>query len=91
MRDRVLAMTDEAGMDRATVICTVQHESSWNSNPKPHVNDNGTIDKGLWQINSIHKQPDSITLDPIKSTEYAINLWRNQGFSPWMAYTTYCR
>lgn len=49
-------------------------------------NSNGTIDSGLWQINSIHdgKLPGQNRLDPAVSTELARMIYADAGgWSPW--------
>jgi hypothetical protein len=56
-----------------------------------HVNLDGSRDRGVWQLNSIHKQiTDEIAYDPVKATDEAFKLWvaRGSDFSDWAAYTT---
>ena len=59
-----------------------------------NTNDNGTTDRGLYQINSIHDNqisPDE-AFKPIPNATYAYALYRSRiaqgldGFSPWYAY-----
>ena len=88
-KEAVFALTDAAGMKRGDVECTIKNESGWN--PRiTHLDGDGTVDEGLWQINSSHHLPESITLDPMKSTEYAVSLWKERGWSPWNAYRQFC-
>jgi len=50
-----------------------------------NVNEGGTIDRGLFQINSIHGA--NSTFDPLPNAEYAHKLWLwNEGFTPWYAF-----
>ena len=45
-------------------------ESRWN--PKAiHVNTNGSVDKGTFQLNSVHNLPDSVTMDTLANIKWA--------------------
>lgn len=48
-------------------------------------NSNGSNDKGVWQINSIHKLPDECRLDLKCSTQWVINKVKHDG--NWSAWT----
>jgi len=48
-------------------------------------NRNGTIDGGVFQINSVHKQKLSNVFDFRFNIDYAYKLFLAQGFSPWNA------
>lgn len=52
------------------------------------LNPDGTVDYGLWQINSIHGKPVSGMLNPIQNALYAKELLRTQGLNAWVAYYT---
>jgi hypothetical protein len=52
-----------------------------------HVNENGTIDRGLMQINSIHGLSEADSFDPQKNFDYAHKLFEAHGFQPWAAFT----
>jgi hypothetical protein len=61
-------------------------ESGGNASAK-NVNTNGSIDRGLWQINSVHGSQS--TFDPIANVKAAINISNNgKNWSPWVTYTT---
>lgn len=50
-------------------------------------NYNGSIDYGLWQINSIHKPDKSRIFDPLYNAQFAVMLWRRRGnFNDWVTY-----
>lgn len=50
-----------------------------------HDNMNGSQDRGLFQINSIHEHMS--TFDPLPNAEGAYRLWQiANGFTPWFAY-----
>ena len=55
-----------------------------------HVNLDGSRDRGVWQLNSIHKQiTDEIAYNPVSATDEAYKLWKSRGnFGDWAAYTT---
>ena len=56
-----------------------------------HTNANGSIDRGIWQINSVHNGSISPAdqLDPVKATAYAYRLSAGgTNWSPWVAWTS---
>lgn len=56
-----------------------------------HVNSDGSVDRGIWQINSkAHPtMSEADCFDPVKATAYARKLYegRNNTFTAWAAYT----
>ncbi len=73
MKKWVLARVAEAGLDPRTVEIIINCESRWNPDAMG-VNTNKSVDLGLWQINSIHKDiSNADKLDYKKATEWAIN------------------
>jgi len=66
------------------VWAVVQGESGWNSDAY-NTNTNGTIDSGLYQINSVHDIPLSCTINTVCATNHAIELYNEQGWRPWYA------
>lgn len=82
-KETVLVMLSDAGIDTAKAERIIFCESSWNPRAT-NLNRNGSNDKGLWQLNSVHGLSDEVRLDPIKSTEFAIKLIKKQGFKPWV-------
>jgi hypothetical protein len=73
----------KAGADWNKVWAIIQCESRWNSDAY-NVNTNGTVDSGLYQINSIHKAPLSCSINTVCSTEWAIKKWQRDGdFNAW--------
>lgn len=65
-----------------TLIRIAKCESGMNPEAV-NFNRNGTWDAGLFQINKIHKQKLSSMLDYTQNIEYALKLYKNQGFNPW--------
>ncbi len=51
------------------------------------LNSDGSVDYGLWQINSIHGKPVSGMLNPIQNALYAKEILSSQGLSAWVAYS----
>jgi cell wall-associated NlpC family hydrolase len=75
-----------------TMMAIGQAESGWNPSAT-HSNSNGSMDAGLFQINSIHKGNSwypSNPLDPYQSAVAAYNIWKGAGqtFKDWTVYNT---
>jgi hypothetical protein len=51
------------------------------------LNSDGSVDYGLWQINSIHGKPVSGMLNPIQNALYAKEILASQGLGAWVAYS----
>ena len=67
-------------------------ESGWNPNAT-HTNPSGSIDQGIFQINTIHKgQPyyPQNPFDPLQSAKAAYAIWNNSGrtYKDWVVYQT---
>jgi hypothetical protein len=61
-------------------------ESGGNPNAT-NTNKNGSIDRGLWQINSIHGNKS--TTNPLENAKSAVSISKNGvSWSPWVAYTS---
>jgi hypothetical protein len=56
-----------------------------------NVNSNGSIDIGIFQLNSVHYKKDGCGLadvvDPYKNVDCAYQIWEAQGWTPWVAFT----
>lgn len=60
-------------------------ESKWNPNAINTKNKNGTYDRGLFQINSVHKtltNEDAFNFK--KNIDFGIKLFKSQGLKPWV-------
>ena len=75
-------MLEDEGIDTKKADKIIECESTWNPEAV-NQNRNGSNDKGLWQLNSVHGISDEVRFDPIKSTEEAIKLIKQKGFQPW--------
>ena len=75
------------GQGLRTAIAVALAESG--GNPSAHnQNSNGSIDRGLWQINSVHVQYDPIKLfDPAYNAQAAFQI--SSGGNNWNPWTTY--
>ena len=55
-----------------------------------HINNNNTIDVGIFQINSIHFKQEGCSLkeiiDQYKNVDCAYGIWKVQGWNPWVAF-----
>ncbi len=78
--------------DYSTAIRLAKSENFWNLNKhfdcrRTNVNKDGSIDRGIFQINSIHTDisPED-AFDCFKNIDYAYNLWKRQGWYPWSAW-----
>jgi hypothetical protein len=60
-------------------------ESKGNPNAEGH-NTNGTVDRGLWQINSVHGKLS--TTDVAANAKAAVQIAKESGFGPWVTYKT---
>ena len=71
----------------ADIAAAVALAESGGSPDAKNVNTNGSIDRGLWQINSVHGSQS--TFDPIANVKAAINISGNgKSWSPWVTFQT---
>lgn len=49
-------------------------------------NKNGTTDRGLWQINSVHGFSGALSMDPVQNARQALQVWKSQGLKAWTTY-----
>lgn len=77
------------------MVCTAYYESQWRDRSWNARNNNGTVDRGLFQVNSIHlKDPNGLCDDlvaddlwsPAKNTACAAKILKAQGLSAWYGY-----
>ena len=54
MKEWIRVEVEKAGLNWNEVDCLIQNESAW-KNWNNNWNTNGTVDSGLWMINSVHK------------------------------------
>lgn len=79
LKAQVKAITDEAGAPWETVERLIDCESKWNPSEESN-----KVDHGLWQINDVHGVSREKMLDPIWSTHWAMQMYKEDGdFSAW--------
>jgi len=90
----VADMMRAAGFPESAIaegIAIARAESGWRENAVNNSNRNGSVDQGLWQINTVHRNeswyPKNLN-DPYQSTVAAFNLWKRRGGS-WGDWTVY--
>jgi hypothetical protein len=87
MQDWVKAEVEKAGLDWNFVNCLITKESNWDV-WATNWNTNGSIDYGIFQINSCHKNTISVEdrYDYKKSTKWAIEKrLRDGNWNAWVA------
>jgi len=85
-KEWVLNRIEEEGFDRERMNRIIMCESGWKPTAK-HLNDNGTWDYGLFQINDVHGLSVEDRMDIYKSTEFAIKLLNSKrGFNHWVCF-----
>lgn len=62
-------------------------ESGGRPNAVSGRNKNGTVDRGLWQINSVHGYGTS-SLDPKANAKQAVGVYHSQGLNAWTTFKT---
>jgi hypothetical protein len=74
--------------DRVTMVAIAKAESSWTVDAINTANSNGTVDRGLFQINSVHSQYNAQQLltDPRYNTTAAKAIYDGQGLKAWSTY-----
>lgn len=53
-----------------------------------HRNSNGSVDRGLWQINSSHGYG-ATSFNPLANARQAVGVWHSQGLGAWATYTNH--
>lgn len=83
-QDEVKSLLKDYGIDVDYATKLIQCESSWN--PKAFHHNKGSIDRGLWQINSKHHPEISkdCAYDSACSTIEAIRIIKTKGFDEWI-------
>lgn len=92
--DEIVQIVEAAGWtgeDIAIGASIVMAESQGNPAAVNAANSNGTVDRGLWQINSIHdaKRNGGDWFDPAVSTRMARQIYQDAGnsWTPWSTYS----
>jgi cell wall-associated NlpC family hydrolase len=88
---QVAGLVKQAGFpssDQVIMVAIAKGESGFNT-AATHTNSNGSVDRGLFQINSIHGfDPNKLLSDPTFNTQCAKKIYDGQGLRAWTVYTT---
>jgi len=74
-----------------TMMAIAKAESGWRADAVNDKNRNGSIDRGLFQINSVHQGNSwypANPLDPYQSAVAAFNIYKQQGLKAWTVYNS---
>jgi len=73
-----------AGSDLTKAVAVALAESGGEPNAQ-HINTNGSVDRGLWQINSIHGIGGNL-FDPATNAAAAMTVFKQQGWGAWTTF-----
>jgi hypothetical protein len=81
---------DKFGVADCKIAIAVAKAESGLGETKYHVNKDGSIDIGIFQINSVHWSKPGCSpkelFDAYKNVDCAYKIWEKQGWTPWVAY-----
>ena len=74
----------------ANIMAAIAMAESGGRKNATNKNSNGTVDRGLWQINSSHAQfnPQQLLSDPLYNARAAVAVYKSQGLTAWTTYNT---
>jgi len=75
------------GVEAETALAVMKAESNGKADAV-HYNNNGSIDRGIFQINSIHGYSESQLLNPKDNIRLAYQIFKKQGWQGWSAYNS---
>lgn len=88
--DVEVAIYEKWGLENYKLAIAVAKAESGLNPEAINVNTNGSIDLGLFQINSTHYEKDECSLEKVVTVEgnidCAYSLWEAQGWEPWVAF-----
>lgn len=71
------------GSDWQTGLAISSCESGIDGHRAPNGNTNGTLDVGLFRVNTVHGWTVEEMSDPIANAGYAYSIFKDQGLAPW--------
>lgn len=83
--------TDNGGPAKlANLMAAIALAESGGQVDAKHTNDDGSVDYGLWQINSAHKayDPQRLLDDPNYNAKAAVAVYKSQGLGAWTTYSS---
>lgn len=89
---QVAALVKAAGFPASvhvTMVAISRAESGWNTTAINTANSNGSVDRGLFQVNSIHGfDPNRLLNDAQFNTQCAKQIYDKQGLGAWAVYNS---
>lgn len=70
----------------ATAVAIALAESNGRTDAINRNNSNGSVDRGLWQINSVHDKLPGDRFNPADNARLAYQIWKNGGWRAWSTY-----
>ena len=83
VQQEIYLQSREYGIDHKVAMKIAFSESRFIPDAENHANTDGSNDKGVFQINSIHSVPDSCRLDYKCNIKWAMEEMAKNGFRAW--------
>lgn len=83
VEQKIRSAAKRYGVNPDKAVSIAKCESGLWADVENHRNKDGTNDKGVFQINSIHRVPDSCSLNEDCNIEWAMKTMKEQGLQPW--------
>jgi murein DD-endopeptidase MepM/ murein hydrolase activator NlpD len=86
---QLVTIARNAGMPNPQLMAAISMAESSGLTNASHRNSNGSVDSGLWQINSIHGYDQNrLKTDPMYNAKAAADILRKQGLKAWSVYNS---
>ena len=87
---QIFALARNAGFDngQAVTMTAIALAESGGDTAVTHRNSNGSLDVGLWQINSVHGYSTASMQDPFQNARAAKAIYDSQGLNAWTVFRT---
>lgn len=72
----------------ANIMAAIALAESGGNPSAYHVDANGSVDRGLWQINSVHGYSPSSSFNPQDNAKQAVAVWKSSGYGAWSTYNS---
>jgi hypothetical protein len=69
-----------------TMAAIAMAESHGRSDAANYANSDGSTDRGLWQINSVHGYVPASSFNPLSNARQAVSVYNSQGLGAWTTY-----
>ena len=71
----------------APVMAAIARAESGGNPHAQHVNSDGSVDRGLWQINSSHGYSPASSFNPLDNARQAVSIYHSQGLRAWTTFS----